>query len=112
MLYRRRTVTMGLAGVAAIALTGCGGGKSKDEVVQNDANRSRQTSDSTYDEGTIIDEAKGFFGQSTEAVAKVIEKVFADLGRPNAYIAGEELSAALIGGLRYGDGTLHHKLLG
>jgi hypothetical protein len=112
MLYRRRTVTMGLAGVAAIALTGCGGGKTRDDVVQTDDNRARQTADNTYDEGTIIDEAKGFFGQSTEAVAKVIEKVFADLGRPNAYIAGEELSAALVGGLRYGDGELHHKLLG
>ena len=111
MLYPRRTVTMGLASVAAIALTGCGG-KSKKEVVQTDANRSRQTDDNTYDEGTIIDEAKGFFGEGAEAVAKVIEKVFADLGRPNAYIAGEELSAAIVGGLRYGDGELHHKLLG
>ena len=111
MLYPRRTVTMGLASVAAIALTGCGG-KSKKEVVQTDTNRSRQTADNTYDEGTIIDEAKGFFGEGAEAVAKVIEKVFADLGRPNAYIAGEELSAAIVGGLRYGDGELHHKLLG
>ena len=111
MLYPRRTVTMGLASVAAIALTGCGG-KSKKEVVQTDANRSRQTDENTYDEGTIIKEAGNFFGEGAEAVAKVIEKVFADLGRPNAYIAGEELSAAIVGGLRYGDGELHHKLLG
>jgi len=112
MQYHRRTFTAGLAGAAALALTGCGGGKSKDEVVQTDANRARQTSQNTYDEGTILKEASGFFGESAEAVGKVVEKVFADLGRPNAYIAGEELSAALVGGLRYGDGELHHKLLG
>lgn len=112
MQYHRRTVTMGLASAAALALTGCGGGKSKKDVVQTDANRARQNDDNTYDEGTIIDEAKGFFGKSAEAVGKVVEKVFADLGRPNAYIAGEELSAAIVGGLRYGDGELHHKLLG
>lgn len=112
MQYHRRTITMGLASTAVLALTGCGGGKSQKEVVQTDANRERQTSENTYDEGTIIDEAKGFFGEGAEAVAKVVEKVFADLGRPNAYIAGEELSAAIVGGLRYGDGELHHKLLG
>ena len=63
--------------------------------------------DETYDKGTIIDEASAFFGDATEDVAKVIEKVFDDLGEPNAYVAGEELSAALVVGVRYGDGQLN-----
>lgn len=111
---KHRTHILGIVciGFAVLALAGCGGGNSRDEVVQTDASRQRQTSEATYDEGTIIDEASAYFGGSTEAVAKVIEKIFSDLGRPNAYIAGEELSAAVALGFRYGDGELHHKLLG
>lgn len=68
--------------------------------------------DDTYDEGTIFDAATNLFGGSTKGLAKVIEKVFGDLGRPNGYIAGEEVSGAFIVGLRYGDGKLTHKTLG
>ena len=37
----------------------------------------------------------------------VIQKIFADLGEPNAIIAGEELSAAIGIGVRYGRGDLN-----
>jgi hypothetical protein len=73
---------------------------------------SARSEDDTYEEGTIFDIASDFFGGSTEALGKVIQKVFGDLGEPNAYIAGEEVSAALILGVRYGDGNLTHKTLG
>ncbi len=66
----------------------------------------------TYDEGTIIAIASDFFGGSSEALAKIVQKVFADLGRPNAYIAGQEGSGAIAIGLRYGSGELTHKLEG
>lgn len=62
-----------------------------------------------YDQGTIIDTATGFFGETTEGLAKAIEHVFEDQGRPNAYIAGEEVSGAIGIGLRYGEGVLHRK---
>jgi hypothetical protein len=102
-----------LATTITLTATACSSGNdTRKDVVQTDASRAKQTEDTTYDEGTIIKEASNFFGKSTEAVAKVVEKVFSDLGRPNAYIAGEELSAAVVAGLRYGDGDLHHKLLG
>lgn len=42
----------------------------------------------TYTAEEIFEETKGFFGETTEGLAKVIEKVFADHERPNAYIAG------------------------
>lgn len=71
-----------------------------------------RSEDDTYEQGTIFDIASNFFGGSTEALGKVIQKVFEDLGEPNAYIAGEEVSAALILGVRYGDGNLIHKTLG
>lgn len=68
--------------------------------------------DGTYDKENVINAASEFFGEGSEAVASVIEKAFADLGRPNGYIIGTEASAALIVGARYGDGVLSHKIEG
>ena len=63
----------------------------------------------TYDQDTILHDAEQFFGKGTEGLAKVIEKAFKEQGRPNAYVAGEEVSGAIAVGLRYGDGTLRMK---
>jgi len=62
--------------------------------------------DDTYDQESILAAATQFFGKTAEGLAKVIEKAFKEQGRPNAYITGEEASAALTVGLRYGDGHL------
>lgn len=62
--------------------------------------------DSTYDQDSIVTAATDFFGNTTEGLAKVIEKAFKEQGRPNGYIKGEEASAALTVGVRYGDGQL------
>jgi hypothetical protein len=69
----------------------------------------RAADETTYDKGTIIQEIVGFFGESSEALGKVVEKAFQDLGRPNGYIAGQEISGAITVGLRYGNGVLHLK---
>lgn len=63
----------------------------------------------TYTAEEIFQETTDFFGETTEGLAKVIEKVFADHGRPNAYIAGEEISGAVGVGVRYGNGRLVFK---
>ena len=60
----------------------------------------------TYSAEEIFQETKNFFGETTEGLAKVVEKVFADHGRPNGYIAGEEISGAIGVGVRYGNGRL------
>ena len=65
--------------------------------------------DGTYDEDAMLKAATDFFGSSTEGLAKVIEKAFKEQGRPNAYIQGQEASAALTVGLRYGDGQVMMK---
>lgn len=65
--------------------------------------------DSTYDQDEIMNAATGFFGETTEGLALAIEKVFNDQGRPNAYIAGEEISGAIGVGLRYGNGRFNRK---
>lgn len=65
--------------------------------------------ENTYDEDSVLKAATEFFGQTTEGLAKVIEKAFKEQGRPNAYIKGEEAGAALTVGLRYGEGELMMK---
>lgn len=75
-------------------------------------NMDATNTDATYDKENVINAASEFFGDGSEAVASVIEKAFADLGRPNGYIIGTEVSAALVIGARYGDGTLSHKIEG
>jgi hypothetical protein len=65
-----------------------------------------------FEMGEITAAADGAFGEATEGVAMVIEKVFADLGKPNAYIVGREGGGALIVGLRYGRGKLFSKVEG
>lgn len=68
-----------------------------------------RAADDAYSAEEISAKATGFFGDTTEGLAKALEKVFADHGRPNAYIAGEEISGAVGVGLRYGNGTLNRK---
>ncbi len=63
----------------------------------------------TYSKDEILAKAEGFFGATTKGLADAIEKVFADQGKPDAYITGEEVSGAIGVGLRYGKGTLHRK---
>jgi hypothetical protein len=63
----------------------------------------------TYDQDSVMKEAEAFFGNTTEGLAKVIEKAFKDQGQPNAYIKGEEVAGAISVGLRYGDGHLTMK---
>ncbi len=76
------------------------------DTLQNDAKAAG------YEMGEIMKAADGAFGEATEGVAKVVEKIFADLGKPNAYIVGREGGGAVVVGLRYGKGMLHSKVEG
>src|SRR5690606_2063950 len=55
---------------------------------------------------------RGFFGSLSAGLASVIEYAFQTYGRPNGYILGSEGGAALLAGLRYGDGRLVTKFGG
>lgn len=69
----------------------------------------REYKDDTYSDSEILRAGHSLFGSVTKGLAKVIERVFSDIGRPNGYIVGEEAGGAFIAGLRYGEGTLHTK---
>ncbi|HEX3675245.1 MAG TPA: EipA family protein [Rhizomicrobium sp.] len=63
----------------------------------------------TFSQNEVVQAASGFFGTTTEAVAKAVQKVFSDEGLPDAYIKGDEGSGAVVVGLRYGSGWLIRK---
>lgn len=63
----------------------------------------------TYSRDEIVNNVSDFFGVTAEAAGSVIERVFADNGRPTGYIAGEEGSGAVALGVRYGKGLLYMK---
>lgn len=60
----------------------------------------------------IVDAGHGFFGSTSGAFAKVIERAFKQYGLPNGYILGQEGSGAFIAGLTYGEGQLYTKNVG
>ncbi|MBL8656488.1 MAG: DUF1134 domain-containing protein [Altererythrobacter sp.] len=72
----------------------------------------RGDSTETYREDDLIGAAEGVFGKGAKGVADMIRKTLADQGQPNAYIVGREAGGAFVVGLRYGSGTLHHKVEG
>ncbi|MGL6042393.1 MAG: DUF1134 domain-containing protein [Sandaracinobacteroides sp.] len=65
-----------------------------------------------FEMAEIAAAADGAFGKASEGAAKVIERVFEDLGKPNGYIVGREGGGAFIVGLRYGSGKLFSKVEG
>jgi len=65
-----------------------------------------------YQKDDVIAGAEGVFGKGAEGLASMIEKILSDQGEPIGYIGGREVSGALVVGLRYGSGTLTHKVEG
>ncbi len=66
----------------------------------------------TYSSNELIDAGHRFFGTVSRGLASVIEKAVSRWGLPNGYILGQEGGGALVGGLRYGEGTLYTKNAG
>ncbi len=66
----------------------------------------------TYHKDDLIGAAEGVFGKGSQGLASMIEDILRKQGEPNGYITGREASGAIAFGLRYGSGTLHHKVEG
>lgn len=67
---------------------------------------------STYKEDDLIGAAEGVFGKGAKGLAELIKDLLKKQGEPNGYIVGREGGGALVLGLRYGSGTLFHKVEG
>ena len=66
----------------------------------------------TYHKDDVIGAAEGVFGKGAEGLARMIEDLLKKQGEPNGYIVGREAGGAFVVGLRYGSGTLYHKVEG
>lgn len=71
-----------------------------------------EESTTTYKQDDLIGAAEGVFGDGAEGIAGLIEKLLKDQGEPNGYIVGREGGGAFVIGVRYGSGTLFHKVEG
>ena len=59
-----------------------------------------------FSESMLVISAAKYLGTTAESMAEIMDKVFSQYGIPDAIIRGEEVSAAVVFGLRYGRGTL------
>lgn len=70
------------------------------------------TEGTTYKKDDLIGAAEGVFGKGAEGLARMIETWLDKQGEPNGYIVGREGGGAVVVGVRYGSGTLYHKVEG
>lgn len=96
-------VTLGLAGCAT---TDANPTRSSDA---RDAQKVNTTPGGEYNENELVSAVSTHLGVTSESAGSMIERLFRSQGRPVGYITGEEASAAIVGGLRYGKGTLWMK---
>ena len=66
----------------------------------------------TYRKDDLMGAAEGVFGKGSQGLASIIEDLLKKQGEPNGYIVGREGGGAIALGLRYGSGTLYHKVEG
>ena len=101
-----------ITGAGALAVAGCETTSSSAPQERNGPyGQGQSTPDkvATYTREELVPTVSDFFGVTVEAAGSVIERVFSDNGRPTGYVAGEEGSAALTVGARYGRGLLYMK---
>lgn len=60
----------------------------------------------------VFTAAEDVFGRGAEGLGQLLERILRDQGEPVAYISGQEAGGALVLGVRYGSGTLHHTIEG
>jgi hypothetical protein len=66
----------------------------------------------TFQQDDLLGAAEGVFGKGAAGLGKLIEDILKKQGTPNGYIVGREGGGAFVVGLRYGSGTLTHKVEG
>lgn len=94
----------------APAPTGAAPAATASQAAANPAQASK--AGTTYKQDDLIGAAEGVFGKGAQGLAQMIQDLLKKQGEPNAYIVGREGGGALVVGLRYGSGTLHHKIEG
>ena len=60
----------------------------------------------------LVDNGHRFFGSMSRGLAQLVEEATRRWGEPNGYILGQEASGAIVGGVRFGEGTLYTRNAG
>jgi hypothetical protein len=107
MPFSRKMPAVGLAALTLFLSTGLASAQSDSSTPPPPPAETH--SDDGFTQNEIVQAGANFFGTTTEAMAKAVQKVFSDNGLPDAYIKGDEGSGAVIVGLRYGQGYLIRK---
>ena len=81
-------------------------------VASSDPAAAAAAQGATYKQDDLLGAAEGVFGKGAQGLAGLIEGLLKKQGEPNGYIVGREGSVALGIGVRYGSGTLYHKVEG
>ena len=76
---------------------------------QNELAGPPPASQPSFEDGELVQAVSQHLGVTSESAASAIERLFAERGRPSAYITGEEGGGAFTIGARYGQGTLWMK---
>ncbi len=97
------TMTMATAGLGLALLA------AYPVSAQTTSSIDREAASRTYSSEEILATGHQFFGKTSRGLAQAVEYVFSSQGEPAAYIVGEEGAGAVIGGLRYGEGTIYYK---
>ncbi|MFN2381753.1 MAG: DUF1134 domain-containing protein [Guyparkeria sp.] len=103
-----RLTTLAMAFAIALLLGGCASNPSSTDA-RGESTANETTQEEGYDKYQTTQEAVDFLGGSAEGIARMVDRAFADYGRPNAIIKGEEGSGAIVFGLRYGKGEFMAK---
>lgn len=106
-----RRALLAVCFAAGIGFSGCATNDTS-PIASNDI-QNQQAANTTeggeYNENELVSAVSTHLGVTSESAATMIERLFRKSGRPVGYITGEEISAAIVGGLRYGKGTLWMK---
>lgn len=65
-----------------------------------------------FSSNELLDSGHRFFGSLSRGLAQIVESATKRWGQPNAYILGQEAGAAMVGGLRYGEGVMYTRNAG
>jgi len=71
-----------------------------------------QANGQSWHEDDLIGAAEGVFGKGAKGLAMMIRDILKKQGEPIGYITGREAGGAFVVGVRYGSGTMHHKIEG
>jgi hypothetical protein len=104
-----RAHRLALAAAAAMALLGPAAAPAS---AQETYAALRQPGSDTFNAQELVQSGHRLFGGVSRGLALTLQEALRRWGEPNGYILGEEASGAIVGGLRYGEGTLYTRNAG